>query len=250
MSIAVAEALLDATYLDIDRDPVVKLTAEHFAHCFFWAFKRDPRDGYSRGFQKILEEATSPTHLRQLITPNSTKNGAAMRAVPIGVIPDPFRVMSIAGIQAAVTHATGEGISSAVAVALMSHYALYDRRGFSSLTGWGNQYCPVFEYFREPWVGPVKAPARHSSFDVGLNTAWAVHTLLVEETSLKGMMRRVLEWGGDTDSVASIAWGIASCRMQDEALPEFLERDLEPENSRYGVAYLKQLGKQLMDAYA
>lgn len=247
MSIAVAEVIIkDASGCYWEN----YMSAETFAQHFFEAFKRDERDGYSRGFQKVLEGAQSPDHLRQLIIPNSTKNGAAMRSVPLGVMYDPKEIVRIAGIQAAVTHATGEGIQSSVATALMSHYALYDRRGFSGLRAWGNRYCPVFEYFREPWVGPVKAPVKHSPFDVGVNTAWAVHTLLVEETSLKGIMRRILEWGGDTDSVAAIAWGIASCRMQDEELPEFLERDLEVGNTKYGVAYLKQLGKQLMDAYA
>lgn len=62
------------------------------------------------------------------------------------------------------------------------------------------------------------------------------------------IMRRLLEWGGDTDSVAAIAWGIASSRYQDEVLPEFMERDLEP-GSEYGVAFLKGLGVQLMAKY-
>lgn len=250
MSIAVSEALIDsATIAAVKGNHNEPLTVNGFRGYFFRAFKRDERDGYSRGFQKILEEATSVEHLDKLIAPNSTKNGAAMRAVPIGVLPEVKRVLEIAERQAAVTHATLEGLQSATAVALMSHYALYDHRGFSDFLGWGNRYCPALKYFERPWVGPVKAPVDHSPWDVGINTAWAVHTLLTEEKSLKGIMRRVLEWGGDTDSVAAITWGIASCRMQNEELPEFLERDLEPQNSEYGVAYLKQLGKQLMDAY-
>jgi ADP-ribosyl-[dinitrogen reductase] hydrolase len=245
MSIALAELLRDdASGLFWDS----RVTAETFARYFFNAFKRDPRDGYSRGFQQILEEAKDPTHMRSLIVPSSTKNGAAMRAVPIGVLPCPQKVAIVAGMQATVTHATYEGINSAVAVALMSHFALYDRRPFSCLRGWCIQYCPVFEHFSQPWVGPVQSRCDHSSFDVGLNTAWAVCTLLEQETSLMAIMRQLLKWGGDTDSVAAVAWGIASCRYKDEVLPEFLERDLEP-NSRYGVSFLKDLGKQLMDSY-
>lgn len=59
------------------------------------------------------------------------------------------------------------------------------------------------------------------------------------------MMRRLIDWGGDTDSVAAIAWGIASCRFPDEVLPEFLARDLEP-GGAFGVGFLRGLGERLM----
>ena len=175
-----------------------------------------------------------------------------MRSVPLGILHDPKEIVKVAGIQASVTHATYGGVNSSATVALMSHYALYDRRSFSSMLGWGGLYCPAFEHFREPWVGPVQDKSKDGKgLGVGLNTARAVHTLLVEETSLMGIIKRVIDWGGDTDSVASIAWGIASARYQDKVLPEFLERDLEVTgNLKYGPAYLKELGKQLMDAYA
>ena len=108
---------------------------------------------------------------------------------------------------------------------------------------------PITGRFREAWVGPVQSRCAHSPYDVGINTAWAVHTLLTTQTTLLGIMKQVLEWGGDTDSIGAIAWGIASCRMREE-LPAFFETDLEKENgSAYGPAYLKTLGKQLMDAY-
>src|SRR3990167_2227386 len=106
---------------------------------------------------------------------------------------------------------------------------------------------PITGRFREAWVGPVQSRCAHSPYDVGINTAWAVHTLLTTQTTLLGIMKQVLEWGGDTDSIGAIAWGIASCRMREE-LPAFFETDLEKENgSAYGPAYLKTLGKQLMD---
>jgi len=227
-------------------------TAKHedFVEAWFYAFKRDPRDGYSRKFQAILESVETSDELRLTLKPDSTKNGAAMRSVPLGVIPDPEWVKTMAMRQAGTTHATYEGVTSAVAVALMSHYALYDRRDFTSLSSWLVTQLPVFERFREPWVGPVAGNVKASPYDVGMNTAWAVHTLLTTQDSLMGIMRQVIDWGGDTDSVASIAWGIASARHQDEVLPEFLERDLEATgNLRYGPAFLRDLGKRLMNAY-
>lgn len=220
---------------------------EDFVEAWFHAFKRDPRDGYSRNFQAILESVKTSDELRLTLRPDSTKNGAAMRSVPLGVIPDPEWVKTMAMRQAGTTHATYEGVTSAVAVALMSHYALYDRRDFPSMPGWLANQLPVFERFREPWVGPVQGKAKGSPYDVGMNTAWAVHTLLTTQTSLMEIMRQVIDWGGDTDSVAAIAWGIASARFHDE-LPEFLERDLEAQgNLKYGSEFLKALGKRLME---
>lgn len=248
MSVAVAEALIcDASGVFWDN----YLTNERFAWHFFHAFKRDPRDGYSRAFQAILEEAKTVDHLRLLIKPDSSKNGAAMRAVPIGVIRDPKQVIEVASTQASVTHATYGGINSAVSVALMSHYALHDARGFSSMDDWCCGWSAAHEYFRQPWEGPVQAKSLDGKgLDVGMNTAWAVATLLREESSLMSMMKRIIGWGGDTDSVAAVAWGIASCRYPNEVLPEFLERDLETQgNLKYGPKFLKGLGKELMQAY-
>ncbi len=76
-------------------------------------------------------------------------------------------------------------------------------------------------------------------------TAHAVHTLLTTNNSLMDIMRQVIEWGGDTDSVAAIAWGIASARHQDEVLPDFFEHDLEI-GRPYGKIYLEEMGTRLM----
>ena len=242
MSIAVSEVLINKSG---------DATHEEWAEAFFQAFKRDQRDGYSRHFQAILEEARDSTHMRSLLTPTSTANGACMRAVPLGVLPSKKTLLEVAAKQAMVTHATYGGINSASAVALMSHFALYDRRDFACLYDWCCHWLPAFELFREPWVGPVQENSKDKKgLGVGMNTAWAVSTLLREEKSLMAILRRTIEWGGDTDSVAAVAWGIASARYQDEQLPEFFERDLEKESgSAYGPTYLKALGKQLMDTY-
>ncbi len=245
MSVAVAETLLKAP-----ANPT-SLTSHDFSDSFFIAFKRAQRDGYSRHFQSILERAKDTTHMRSLIPPNSNKNGAAMRSVPLGVLSDPKEIIKVASIQAAVTHATWGGINSSISVALMSHFALYDRRGFDSMHGWCTNWLPAHEHFREPWVGPVQENSKDGKgLGVGMNTAWAVQTLLTTETSLMGILKRCIEWGGDTDSVAAIAWGVASCRYQDEVLPAFLETDLEKANGgKYGPAFLKDIGKRLMEAY-
>lgn len=248
MSIAVAEVLWENAQGTMNG----YMSTETFMRRFFEAFKRDPRDGYSRQLQRILEGSKTFEEFVETLVPCSNANGAAMRAVPIGVISDPEQVVKVATLQAAGTHSTPGGVDSAVTVALMSHFALHSTRDLTEVLEWGSQYCSAFEGFHEPWEGRVKARDDvPGDPGVGMNTAHAAHTLLTQERTLKGIMRQVIEWGGDTDSVASIAWGIASCRCQDEVLPSFLEDDLERSvGSDYGPQFLKDLGKRLMESYA
>ncbi len=237
MSIAVAETLIQHG---------ADATAEQYAQAFFECFKRDPRNGYSRGLQAILESAKTVEHMKQMIVPNSNKNGACMRAVPLGLIKSPEKVINAAAVQASVTHGTWGGINSAAGVALMSHFALYDKRSFNTMFNWCKNQLPSFGYFKEPWVGPVGLPKSDKhNLGIGMCTAWAVHTLVSEETTLMGMLKRAIEWGGDTDSVASIAWGIASARNSGREIPQFMYDQLEP-NGAYGPAFLVDLGMRLM----
>lgn len=237
MSIAVSEVLLTDDW-----------TSKSFAEAFFRCFKRDPRDGYSRKFQEILNRVNSADEMMANIIPKSDRNGAAMRSVPLGLIKNVEKMITVAGIQAAITHQTWGGINSSIAVALMSHYAHHDRRNFTNMYDSCVKKLHVFKHFRTPWEGPVHHKLDPRNLGVGMLTAHAVFTLLTTETSLMGMMRRLIDWGGDTDSVAAIAWGIASARYPNEKLPEFLESDLEV-GGQYGVPYLKDLGAQLMAKY-
>lgn len=247
MSIAISEILQRWEFWR--RTPNSSPTSESFLRQFFYTFKNDPRDGYSRKFQEILEKSASIDELAERIIPDSRQNGAAMRSVPLGVV-DIDQILDIAREQAIVTHNTPEGIASSQAVALMSHFALQTDYSFSDLVKWGcDQGLMLFDSFKEDWEGRVKADAADPNCPgTGVKTAHAVCTLLKNEKSLMDIMRKTLEWGGDTDSVASIAWGIASARYVNENIPAFLEQNLEP-GGKYGPRYLKQLGSGLMNRY-
>lgn len=227
MSIAVTEVLLK------DEPP----TPEIFADAFVRTFKRDQRDGYARNFQAFLEKVSDGTEFLKEIKPDSDKNGAAMRAVPIGVLPCVDDVIRIATMQAKLTHDTRGGIDAAVAVALMSHYSLYSEEPLSKLPDWLDARGFVLR-----WVPgqPVEGP------DVGMKTASAVALLVATSTSLIDLARHAIRWGGDTDSVLAIAWGIASARMR-EPLPDFFDRGLE--NGTYGRNFLADAGRWLMEKY-
>ena len=242
MSIAVTEVLLSGNF-----------TREAFAHEFVATFKRDPRDGYARGFQAFLESVVDGPDFLARIRPDSDKNGAAMRAVPIGVLPDPKQVLDVAEVQARVTHDTPDGVLSAQAVALMSHFALHVDEPLGH--GAADWHAPMVEFLDRHLPAflptfstmgptfPVKAPR------VGVRTAQAVFILLSECKSLMEILERVIQGGGDTDSVAAIAWGIASTHIVADGVPDFMVHQLEP-GRPYGPVFLRDLGADLMRRYA
>lgn len=231
MSIAVSEVLLEGEF-----------TRERFADAFVRCFRRDERDGYARGFQAFLEEVQSGEDFLKYIQPDSDKNGAAMRAVPIGVLPSPSEVIEVADLQAKITHDTPMGRESAIFVALMSHFALHTDEPFSGLRAFFAKHRPHVRLSEKKvlWDGPVVGP------NVGWNTTMAVLTLLETESTLLDITKRAIVWGGDVDSVLAIAWGIASTRMHHE-LPAFFDGGLE--NGPYGRRFLADLGARLMAKY-
>lgn len=232
MSIAVAETLIDKG---------AHATSDDYLDAFYRCFKRDPRTGYSQGFQHLLQTSTSAVDLKSRIVPTSNKNGAAMRSVPIGVLPNVTVVRAVAAMQARLTHDSEHGVLASQAVAMMSHYALWTNEEMSMLPTFLADHDPRLAVFKRSWAGPVKGP------DVGIKTAHAVCTLatLSEQMPLLDTLQTVIDWGGDTDSVAAIAWGIASTRRRHDTLPEFFERDLEP-GGQYGASFLYDLGERLM----
>jgi ADP-ribosyl-[dinitrogen reductase] hydrolase len=229
MSIGVAEVLLGKTR-----------TREDFAEAFVRCFKRDVRDGYARHFQAFLETVKDGADFLSRIHPDSDKNGAAMRAVPIGVLWKPEQVIETATVQAKLTHDTEGGVGAAVIVAMLSHYALHESAPFANFPEWLKAYTSVGV---EEWDGSaVTGP------DVGMRTARAVWTLCKREGSLIDIARTAITWGGDVDSVLAIAWGIASTRMREPPLPAFFDDGLEA--GSYGRRFLLELGTKLMVAYS
>jgi ADP-ribosylglycohydrolase len=248
MSIAVTEVLLEGP----------PYTKEKFAEAFVRCFKRDPRDGYARGFQGLLEGVKDSADFLKRIKTDSIKNGACMRAVPLGVIKDIPELLDVAAIQASVTHDTDAGIYSAQMVALMSHFALYEKDEFIWLDsflrknmprtgpkrlGYMLDWVPTYscENGTPPWSGRVD---EHSHLGVAHATVQAAYRAIVDNKNIIDVLKAVIQFGGDTDTTAAVAVGIASTRFTEE-LPEFFERDLEV-GQKYGVDFLKSLGRDLM----
>lgn len=252
MSIAVAEVMFGHLY---SHDDIVR---QLLADAFVCAFRRDRRTGYARGFQVFLESeaaASGEAFLRN-IRPNSEKNGAAMRAVPIGVLPNPNAVIRVALINASLTHDTLAGRTSSVIVALLSHFALYTDEPFTYFLWWCRacglperesvfHFARISHMLQIPWSGPVQEIRGKVSSATA--TTHAVIHLLTRTSSLRESMLQAIRWGGDVDSVMAITWGIQSTRLC-KPLPQWLDTGLE--NGSYGRDFLKDLGVRLMMKYA
>lgn len=241
MSIAVSEYLIDLS--NNINNPIINY--------FFNAFKRDPIDGYSRNFQKLLNDSQSVEELKTNLITNSDSNGAAMRSVPIGFIKDISYVVKIAEEQAKVTHNTFGGIISSIMVALLSHYYKYSNDDFTKLLQYlvkqdfnhQEVIVSLFELFiNNDWTGRLCNKNPLCKNGLGLATVHSAITILKNKNSLLDMMSEIICNGGDTDSVASIVWGIASHRYNDK-LPDFFESDLR--NDTYGFKYLIDLNSKL-----
>lgn len=224
MTIAIMEYMLD------NDEPVSEKIADYFVKCY----KRDKRYGYAKRFQSFLNIINDGADFLSKIESSSARNGAAMRSVPIGFYLNIDKLMNFAKIQASITHNTLVGIESSQAVALASHYFLYsigpkkDFRRFvqSKLTmNWSHAYnayvkCDAFE------------------------TVNAAFTILEECDTYRDILLKSVNLGGDTDSVASIALGLASCGLCfDPHLPNFLYDDLE--DGKFGKKYLMKLDEEV-----
>jgi len=226
MSIAIAELLI------CDREWTKKNLAEQFVECF----KRDERLGYSKNFYLFLQSVKSGEDFLNRIKPNSTKNGAAMRSAPLGYIKDISELLSMAELQAAITHDTEIGRKSAQAVALASHYFIYELGIKENIKEFVGQYTDF--NWKDNWSTSVAC--------CGEETVNALLTVLKTSRSLKEILIKSVAFGGDVDTVAALGLGIGSCNKEyDAELPEFLYRDLE--DGMYGKNYLEELGKQLSE---
>lgn len=228
MAIAIAELLLakqEWTKLDV-------------ANKFVEVFKRDRRKGYARRFYGLLKKVKSGKDLLDQIIPKSERNGAAMRAYSLGILSDESEILEKARLQASVTHDTPKGILSAQAIALMNHYFIYQKGEKTKITTYLSdiQSCS----WAGKWRGKVAIDA--------IQTVEAVLTILQQESTLKDILKSSVDFGGDVDTVASLALAIASTNDNFEKnLPEFLFDELE--NKAYGRDYLSSLDKRLEQSY-
>ena len=227
MSIAIAELLLANQ----------AWTSENIASSFVTCFKRDQRRGYSKGFYNLLSQINTGAELLEKIKPDSTRNGAAMRSVPLGYL-NKKNVVHYATEQAKVTHNTPMGISSSCAVALVAHLGLVLNGSISDISNFLEA-----EGF-SGWDFNWHTEASVEAFD----TISAALTCLQSTRSTKELLSNCVELGGDTDSVAAIAVGLATCFTEyNKDLPSLLLELLD--EPVYGLEFLSALDSNLSKSF-
>ena len=225
MSIAIAELLVS------DKEFTAYNVADYFVTCFH----RDPRGGYAKGFYQFLCDTKSADTFLARIRSNSDKSGAAMRASAIGLLPDIAAVKEFARIQASVTHNTDGGINSAIASALMVHYFAYSFGSRQRLPHWIN--ANVEGNWSRTYDEKVGSK--------GWMSVSAAITAVSRNTSLAELLMDCINFGGDVDTVATIALAAASCSTDYEHdIPARLIDGLE--NRSYGRNYIEQLDVKLV----
>jgi ADP-ribosyl-[dinitrogen reductase] hydrolase len=229
MSIAITELILNHD----------KWNPYLIAEYFFNAYHRDKRFGYSPNFQYILDSSSDHNHLLELI--NSTdivSNGSVMRSVPLSVIKDVPELVEKCRMQSSVTHNSYEAIISSQAVALIGNFFLYQNGNKKDLVNY------IFEKTNEFFNSEKTDEVRNDAID----TVDAVISVLIKSNTMLEVLNNAVALGGDTDSVASIAGGLASLSSQyTNDLPSFLFDDLE--NETYGKDYLKSLDKKIINKF-
>ncbi|CAN1209156.1 ADP-ribosylglycohydrolase family protein [Tumidithrix helvetica PCC 7403] len=226
MSLAIAEAIVSE----------VPWTPESLAKGFVEVFHRDPHEGYASRFYGFLQQTKTGQDFLANIRANSDKSGSAMRASPIGVFGDIAEVLEKASIQARLTHDTPDGIAAAQASALMTHYFLYDLGAKSDLGNFLDAKVPGYQW-AIAWQGEVGAK--------GWMSVRAAVTAVTRNDSLSEVLRDSINFGGDVDTVATIALAAASCsREVSQDLPQHLVDALE--NDAYGRDYILALDAQLL----
>jgi ADP-ribosylglycohydrolase len=227
MSIAVAETLLGG---DLSRSA--------FADAFVRCFRRDPRNGYSHRMQAFIESCRDGADLLDRIRPQSVKSGAAMRATPIGTLPDEEAVLRVASLQACITHDTSGGVASAQAVALAAHALRYDRCRRTELPVW--IAARVTGVWDQPWTGRVGS--------AGVDSARAAIWAVANHAGMAGLLKECVDLTGDVDTVAAMALGIAACdKTMVHNVPRVLIDGLE--DGSYGRRFLGQLGARLLGGH-
>jgi len=210
------------------------MTPGALASRFVEAFHRDKRTGYAGGFYKFLLKTETGEAFLDGIQPNSNKSGGAMRAFPLGYLPDWQEVRDFAMFQASLTHATFDGMRAAAAAALMFHYAYHRVGPKDDLINWVSG--KVGYNFRLPWDGKVGG--------AGLHIVHAAMTAYVHGDSLMDVLHKSIAYTGDVDTVAAISMPTAAvCPETTMTMSQPLYDGLE--DDAYGRTHLEEIDREM-----
>lgn len=224
MAIAIAELLLETQ----------NWTGEKVANKFVEVFHRDKRRGYSNRVYNALDQSKNGLDFIEIIDKNSSGNGSAMRAYPIGLLQNIPQILELCEIQAKVSHDTIEGIQCAKRIALAVHFYKYNLDKENDLVEFINTTLNENEIYEV--ISPIDMH--------GYPTTKAVIKIVSEAISMKDCLKYCIDFGGDTDTVAALCMVILSQKKNCiNDLPLFLYEEIE--NKQFGKNFLIELDERL-----
>ncbi len=229
-SIANAQILLRGNHRPTDDD---------FINAWLYAYRRDPREGYSKYMKKVLSSAENANDFRSMINPDAgVTSGGAMCAGVFGLLTNINTVKRLTIQQAKITHNTSSGINAALGVALSVHYLHH---------GGQREYVGAFiaRHLTSEWNSAQSG--RTDKPDNGLNIVSQMVDVVSRPASLSQTLLNAANYAPltDTDTLCALSLQVASrdCATVND-LPAALQDELE--NKAYGRDYLVELDHKLM----
>lgn len=189
MTVAVAKALLESK----DDWSVVGLNAVKYMREFG---RRYPNCGYGKAFRLWLHQKNPKPY-------NSLGNGAAMRISPVAYVSETFsQCVELSGTITATTHNHPEGMAGAEAAAAATWAALHGRSKQEIQELIENLY-----YNLDFTIDELRPNYRFDATCPG-SVPQAIKAFL-ESNGFEETIRLAVSIGGDSDTIAAIAGGIA-----------------------------------------
>lgn len=224
-----------------------------YAEAYIKAYQQDPREGYSRGYQKFLSAQSNPDDFIMDISRSKASNGAVMGVAPLGFLKELEMVKLASMIQAISTHHP----NSAIHAQLIAMSTYYFHKGLGEkdcLQGWlmnnGDWEDNTDEAYRWAYLVESFDKGKKTTIKASSISAYMVYALTAFD-SLTEIMIDAVARGGDTDSAAATSVAVASmCPDINNDIPEHLIAGLDAANPGFGVEYLVDLENNLRNVMA
>lgn len=257
MTLAVAELM--ATDVEFSKENLVSF--------FIQAYNRDPRAGYSALTRGQLTAGRDPQSFLTFLSEEKRKerqsDGAAMRALPIGLCQDPEQVISYSRINAESTHGHPHAIAASIGVALLSHGLYYRKVSHHNVIRYvvsmASHDMPddvrehLMRMHKTPGFSPDAVLGQINfrdgiPYEESLPFLGAVLSLITYIGNYpEELLKQAILLGGDTDTVAAVALGAALLIHPYPDIPPFWIEGLE--TGLYGRDFMYRLGEDLHHRY-
>lgn len=232
----------------LSRDPGAPFNPMAYGCSLVEAYKRDPREGYSRGFQALLKSVDNGGLLLNNVKRTKASNGAVMGVAPLGFIHDVEGVKLAATIQAISTHHPSTAVHAQL-IALSAHFFLHSVGSQTQLVEFLMDSADWLDKSdeRSNWLGQMAEyhydatkPTTIKASSISAYVAYAVSSGRFE--TLSDIIKDAVERGGDTDSAAASATAVASTSPEfNNDIPQHLLVKLDAANPGFGTEFLNDL---------